>query len=88
MPTDTYDDTYFLDLSTSPPQYTAGPKMQVPRTRHTCHYVKATNEIVIVGGQNFYLNATCNDELYKSVEIIDLDTNTIRYGKFVLFDTS
>jgi len=85
LPTDTYDDTYFLDLSTTPPQYTAGPKMQVPRTRHTCHYVKATNEIVIVGGQNFYLNATCNDELYKSVEIIDLDTNTIRYGNELPF---
>ena len=83
---DTYDDTYFLDLNTE--QYTAGPKMQVPRTRHTCHYVKATNEIVIVGGQNVYLNATCDDELYKSVEILDLDTNTIRYGKYVLFDTS
>ena len=62
--------------------------MQVPRCRHTCHYVKATNEIVIVGGQDFYVNATCEDEVLKSVEIIDLDTNTIRYGKHVLFDTS
>ena len=77
---DTYDDTYFLDLTTE--QYTAGPKLQVPRFRHTCHYIKATNEIIIVGGQLEYLNATCDNEVYKSVEIIDLDTNTIRYGKW------
>ena len=76
---DTYDDTYFLDLTTE--QYTAGPKLQVPRFRHSCHYIKATNEIIIVGGQLEYLNATCENEVYKSVEIIDLDTNTIRYGK-------
>ena len=76
----TYDDTYFLDLATE--QYTAGPKLQVPRFRHTCHYVKATNEIIIAGGQLEWLNASCTNHVYKSVEIIDLDTNTIRYGKW------
>ena len=76
----TYDDTYFLDLATE--QYTAGPKLQVPRFRHTCHYVKATNEIIIAGGQLEWLNASCTNHVFKSVEIIDLDTNTIRYGKW------
>ena len=76
----TYDDTYFLDLTTE--QYTAGPKLQVPRFRHTCHYVKATNEIIIAGGQLNWQNNTCTDLVYKSVEIIDLNTTppTIRYG--------
>ena len=76
----TYDDTYFLDLNTE--QYTAGPKLQVPRFRHTCHYVKATNEIIIAGGQLNWQNNTCTDLVYKSVEIIDLNTTppTIRYG--------
>ena len=77
---DTYDDTYFLDLNTE--QYTAGPKLQVPRFRHTCHYVKATNEIIIAGGQLNWQNDTCTNLYYKSVEIIDLNTTppTIRYG--------
>ena len=75
----TYDDTYFLDLTTE--VYTPGPKLQSPRFRRTCHYIKATNEIIIAGGQLEWLNDTCTNYVYKTVEIIDLDTNTIRYGK-------
>ena len=76
---ETYDDTYFLDLTTL--NYTAGPKLLTARLRHTCHYISATNEIIVAGGQINKLNATCENLTHKTVEIIDLDTNTIRYGK-------
>ena len=71
-------DTYFLDLTTE--VYTAGPTLQTCRFRHTCNYIKATKEIVIVGGLN-RVNSTCFDLIHKTVEIINVDANTIRYGK-------
>ena len=74
-----YCESAFLDLSTTPPSWTAGPNITKCRHYHTCSLIRNdTNghrEVVIVGGWDQ------TEITIQEVEIIDLETLQVRSGK-------
>ena len=72
-------DTWFLDLTDN--TWTKGPDMTTCRKEHTCVLLEETNEIVMVAGAIAKTNSSCKSVYQNSVEVLDLDTNTIRSGK-------
>ena len=73
-----YSDTAFLNLTTN--VWTTGPSLSTARYYHTCSLVtldSGEKEIVVVGGENKQLP---NCTTLSSVEIINLQTNTVRNG--------
>ena len=56
--------------------------MSTCRFKHTCSLLKDTNEIVIIGGSTRPTNSSCDRVRQSTIEILDLDTNTFRDGKF------
>ena len=85
--TDIYNKTGFLNLTSQ--EWTDGPTMTTPRWGHTCSLVtldSGQKEIVIVGGRtsagNDPDNCTIGSTItLRDVEILNLETNTIRPGK-------
>ena len=77
-----YTNTYFIDLTTN--QWTPGPNMSFPRHMHTCNLItrqSGEREIVIVGGIDWQLQGRC--VWLDTVEIIDVDTKTVRNGNSI-----
>ena len=75
-------DTWFLNLNDN--SWTKGPDMSTCRSHHSCALLEDTNEIVIIGGNTRRVNNTCRQVYQNSVEILDLNTNTIRDGKLCI----
>ena len=78
-PGQAFCDTWFLDLTDN--TWTKGLDMTTCRKEHTCALLKETNEIVIVAGARRRTNTSCKEVYQSSVEVLDLDTNTIRSSK-------
>ena len=78
----------FLDLASN--QWTSGPTLTTCRYQHSCSLItnpsSGQREIVVVGGHN-HLVTDCVGEL-NSTEIINIDTKTVRSGKwFMIYKT-
>ena len=76
-----YNNTYFLNLTSD--SWTPGPTMNFRRMYPICNLVtqqSGEREIVIVGGQDPARDNHCF--IQKEVEILNLDTNTVRNGKW------
>ena len=76
-----YNNTYFLNLTSD--TWTPGPDMSFKRHFPACHLVRQQSgekEIVIVGGRDRDLTDHC--QFQKTVEILNLNTNTLRNGEW------
>ena len=77
-----YNNTYFLNLTSD--TWTPGPDMSFKRHFPACHLVRqpqsGEREIVIVGGRDRDLTDHC--QFQKTVEILNLNTNTLRNGEW------
>ena len=76
---DDFNNTYFLDLTSE--VYTPGPDMSSERYGLSCNYISSTNEIIMVGGAKIAVNGSCGITYRKEVEILSLDSGTIRNGE-------
>ena len=61
--------------------YTPGPDISSERYGLSCNYISSTNEIIIVGGARTPVNDSCNWYYFNDVEILSLDSGTIRSGE-------
>ena len=81
---DDFNNTYFLDITSE--VYTPGPDMALHRYGLTCNHISSTNEIIMVGGAKIKANDSCTITYRKDVEILNLDSGTIRKGEWHLVD--
>ena len=63
--------------------YTPGPDMSLDRYGLSCNYISSTNEIIMVGGARIAVNDSCTITYMKEVEILSLDSGTIRSGELL-----
>ena len=83
---DDFNNTFFLDITSE--VYTPGPDMSLHRYGLTCNHISSTNEIIMVGGAKIKANDSCAITYRKDVEILNLDSGTIRKGELQFFNTS
>ena len=75
--------TYFFNLNTS--SWLRGPYLAERKQYHTCSLVTqpdGTRDVVVVGGYRYYQGSKCYHQ--RSVDIINLDTNTKQAGKRIM----
>ena len=60
--------------------------MSMNRYGLSCNYISSTNEIIMVGGAKIAVNDSCTITYRKDVEILNLDSGTIRTGEMQIHE--